>query len=74
MIHFDFTVSDADAENIFSMMRVCINLNNVRIIDMVGKPGQEHYVEAYRQDNEYIEDLMKKMNNTRVNDATGELE
>ena len=74
MIHFDFTVSDADAENIFSMMRDRISTNNMRIIDMIGKPGQEHYVEAYRQDNQYIEDLMEKMNNTRVNDATGELE
>ena len=66
MIRFDFTVSDADAENIFSMIRDRIGTNNMRIIDMIGKAGQEHYVEAYRQDNQYIEDLMKKMTNTRI--------
>ena len=66
MIHFDFTVTDVDAENIFSMMRERINANNMRIIEMIGKTGQENYIEAYRRDNEYVEELIKKMTNTRV--------
>ena len=66
MIHFDFTVTDVDAENIFSMMRERINANNMRIIEMIGKTGQENYIEAYRRDNEYVEELIKKMTNTWV--------
>ena len=66
MIHFDFTVTDVDAENIFSMMHERISANNMRIIEMIGKSGKEVYIEAYRQDNEYVEELIKKMTNTRV--------
>ena len=66
MIHFDFTVTDVDAENIFSMMHERICANNMRIIEMIGKPGKEDYIEAYRRDNEYVEELIKKMKNTRV--------
>ena len=66
MIHFGFTVSDADAENIFSIMRDRIMMNNQQIIEMIGKPGKEDYIAAYRRDNEYVEDLIKKMSNTRI--------
>ena len=66
MIHFDFTVSEADAENIFSIIRNQILLNNQKIIDLIGKPGQEHYIEAYRRDNEYVEKLIGQMINARI--------
>ena len=66
MIHFDFTVSDADAENIFAILRDRIVENNVIITNMIGKPGKEYYIATYRQDNEYIEGLIKKMTNTWV--------
>lgn len=66
MIHFDFTVTDVDAENIFAIMRDRIVENNVIIMNMIGKPGQENGIAEYRQDNEYIEELIKKMKNTRV--------
>ena len=70
MIHFDFTVSDVDAENIFSMMRERINANNMKIIDhmaqSVTQDGHEEYIKAYRRDNEYVEELIKKMTNKRV--------
>ena len=66
MIHFDFTVTDVDAENIFAIMRDRIVENNVIIMNMIGKPGKEDYIEAYRRDNEYVEELIKKMKNTRV--------
>ena len=66
MIHFDFTVSDSDAENIMEIMRNQITQNHLRIQSMMYEIGKEHYIEAYRKDNEYIEGLIKKMTNTRV--------
>lgn len=66
MIHFNFIVSDADAENIFSMIHDRINSNNMAIIKLIGKAGQEPYIEAYQQHNEYVKDLIKKMSNVRV--------
>ena len=66
MIRFDFVVSDADAENIFAMMRDRIVENHVMITKMMAYPDQEGSIEEYRRDNEYIEDLMKKMTNTRI--------
>lgn len=66
MIHFDFTVSDSDAENIMEIMRNQITQNNLRIIEMMTYDDKEHYIEAYRRDNEYIEGLIKRMTNTQV--------
>lgn len=67
MIRFDFTVSDADAENIMEIMRDRINHNNLRIFEMIGEPEMyKQSIAAYRRDNEYVEDLIKKMSNTRV--------
>ena len=66
MIHFDFIVSDADAENIMEIMRDRIMHNNVHIQKLMVAWRQEHYIKAYKQDNEYIEGLIKKMTNTRV--------
>ena len=66
MIHFDFTVSDADAGNIMEIMRDRIMHNNVHIQKLMVAQDQEHYIKAYKQDNEYIEGLIKKMSNTRV--------
>ena len=66
MIHFDFTVSDADAGNIMEIMRDRIMHNNVHIQKLMVAQGQEHYIEAYRQDNEYVKGLIKKMTNTRA--------
>lgn len=66
MIHFDFTVSDSDAENIMEIMRNQITQNHLRIQSMMYEIGKEHYIEAYRKDNEYIENLIKRMTNTQV--------
>ena len=67
MIHFDFTVSDADAENIMEIMRDRIIYNNMRIMDLMTRPGgYEQTIQAFRRDNEYVEELIKKMTNTRV--------
>ena len=70
MIRFDFTVSDVDAQNILQIMRERINANNVKIIDhmvqVLVQEGHEEYIAAYRRDNEYVEGLIQKMTNTRV--------
>lgn len=66
MVKFDFTVSDADAENIMEIMRNQIMQNHSKITSLMCEIGQEHYIEAYKQDNEYIEGLIKKMTNTQV--------
>ena len=66
MIHFDFTVSDGDAANIMEILRKQISRNNQQIIELIGKAHHQHYIDAYRQDNQYVEGLIKKMNNTRV--------
>lgn len=66
MIHFDFTVSDVDAENIMEIMRNQITQNHCRITSLMCEIGKEHYIEAYKQDNEYVEGLIKKMTNTWV--------
>ena len=48
MIHFDFTVTDVDAENIFSMMHERISANNMKILDhmaqSVTQDGHEVYI------------------------------
>lgn len=66
MIHFDFTVSDADAENILDFMQKQIQRNNYELLFHLGKPDQDSFVAAYRKDNEYIEGLIKKMTHTRI--------
>ena len=67
MIRFDFTVSDADAENIMEIMRDRIIENNLRIIEMIGEPEvDKQSIAAFRRDNEYVEGLIKKMTNTWV--------
>ena len=66
MIRFDFTVSDADAENIFSIMRDVIALNNLRIMELMHDPNNDELIETYRQSNRYVLELIGKMTNKRV--------
>lgn len=66
MIHFDFTVSDSDAENIISILRNQITRNNLELIRHVANSSSSHIVTMLRNDNEYIEGLIKRMTNTRV--------
>lgn len=66
MIHFDFTVSDDDAENILNILREQITRNNCELLFHLDKPDAAYWTEAYKRDNEYIEGLIKKMTNTRI--------
>ena len=66
MIHFNFTVSDADAKNIFTILNNQISRNREEMLELMVK-GDEHNMRgAYERDNEYIKELMAKMTNTKV--------
>ncbi len=66
MIHFNFTVSDADAENIFTILNNQISRNREEMLELMVKGDAWNMREAYEQDNEYIKELMAKMTNTKV--------
>lgn len=67
MIHFNFTVSDADAENIFNILNNQISRNREEMLKLVAYGSLAYnMLEAYKRDNEYIKELMAKMTNTRV--------
>ena len=67
MIHFDFTVSDADAENIFTILNNQISRNREEMLKLVAYGSLEYnMMRAYKRDNEYIKELIKKMTNTKV--------
>jgi len=66
MIHFNFTVSDADAENIFTILNNQNDHNHAKMVKLVANGDEYNMLEAYERDNEYIEELMAKMTNTRV--------
>jgi hypothetical protein len=66
MIHFNFTVSDADAENIFAILNNQIVHNHAKMVKLVANGDEYNMLGAYERDNEYIKELMAKMTNTRV--------
>jgi hypothetical protein len=66
MIHFNFTVSDTDAENIFTILNNQIVHNHAKMVKLVANGDEYNMLEAYERDNEYIEELMAKMTNTKV--------
>ncbi len=67
MINFNFTVSDADAENIFTILNNQISRNREEMLKLVAYGSLEYnMLKAYKRDNEYITELIKKMTNTKV--------
>jgi hypothetical protein len=66
MIHFNFTVSDADAENIFTILSNQIARSREEMLELIAKGDESNMRQAYERDNEYIKQLMAKMTNTRV--------
>jgi len=66
MIHFNFTVSDADAENIFTILNNQIVHNHAKMVKLVANGDEYNMLEAYERDNEYIKELINKMTNTKV--------
>lgn len=65
MIHFDFSLEDVDAENLFRIIRSEIDYNNIKIVDAIAN-GDEQTVLMYRRDNEYIKSLLRKMCNQKI--------
>lgn len=63
MISFQFVVADADAENIFSIMRERLEKNNLAIMDAM-IAGDETLVAAYKRDSEYVNHLIVTMKNS----------
>jgi hypothetical protein len=67
MIHFNFTISDADAESIFTILNNQISRNREEMLKLVAYGSLEYnMMRAYKQDNEYIKELINKMTNTKV--------
>lgn len=65
MVHFNFTVSDTDAENIFDIMRSAITRNSVKMLKAI-QQGDNDSILFLERDTAYIESLIAKMHNTRV--------
>jgi hypothetical protein len=68
MIHFDFVVTENDAEVIFACINHQINSNDYQIIDFMDlkKDKYEEHVGWYTKHNEYLKELKTKMLNSKV--------
>jgi hypothetical protein len=66
MIHFNFTVSDADAENIFDILNNQISRNREEMLELMVKGDVYNMRGAYERDNEYIKELINKMTHTKA--------
>lgn len=69
-IHFDFVVSDIDAQNIMSILNDEIGRIGMQIIDDMANndltPAVEANISWYKSHQVYLKELMLKMKNTRV--------
>jgi hypothetical protein len=65
MIHFDFTVSEADAENIFGCIRDSISESQTAITELTAKSDGPLFY-AHREHIKYMKELILKMNNIKV--------
>lgn len=69
MIHFDFILDDDDAVLLFDCISEMIGKYQVYIMKaMVHNEGQE-YIDFYNKQIEFLENLKKKMKNTRVKEV-----
>jgi uncharacterized protein YpmB len=69
MIHFDFILEDADAENLIGILRKQVTLNHVQLIKCFDKGEVPSVIDAYEKENKYIEYLISKMKNTRIDES-----
>ena len=69
MIKFEFTLSEADATNLFDCINDRIARANMNAMDAyVAHDTALH--KAYRRDADYLTELKSKLTNTRVKEAT----
>lgn len=64
-VKFEFTLSDADAENLFGCISSCICQSNVNLMKAI-KEGDEAIEIAHRNDINYLKELKSKLLNTRT--------
>lgn len=69
MIHFDFTVTDSDAENIIDIMCSAITRNSVKMLKAI-QQGDNDSILFLERDTAYIESLIAKMKNKRVENVS----
>lgn len=67
-LHFNFYLSDTDAENLFGIIQNQINRNHIDIQEAIANSDSTK-IEALRADNVYIQNLKKRLLNTRITDA-----
>jgi hypothetical protein len=65
MIHFDFTLEDADAENLFSALRAMVVAAKLEFLREEVQ-ANSRLKDAYLQDALYWEELLRKLTNSRV--------
>jgi hypothetical protein len=66
MIHFNFTVSDTDAENIFNILNNQVSRNREEMLKLIASGDGYNMLGVYERDSEYIKALINKMTNTKV--------
>ncbi len=66
MIHFDFIVDDCEAETIMHLIHSEIPNCCEKIMDYMEEDNTEPEIQYYRNRIKYIENLLEKMSNTRV--------
>ena len=66
MIHFDFIVSDVDAENIMGCIQTEIVNCHMKIQKCIVAEDAQKVIDAYNSRIEYLEELKTRMYNSRV--------
>ena len=66
MIHFDFIVSDVDAENIMGCIQTEIVNCHMKIQKCIVAEDAQKVIDAYNSRIEYLEELKTRMHNSRV--------
>jgi hypothetical protein len=68
MIHFDFVVTENDAECILDCINHQINTNQDEMMNLfvLKKDKYEEYIKGYTQHNKYLRELKTKMLNSKV--------
>lgn len=64
-VHFDFTVSDVDAENIMQIMRNSLVRQDKYIMEAISKRKIDD-IRWHKLHKKYLEELIKKMTNFRT--------
>ena len=72
-VHFDFVVSDVDAENIMNIMQTAITRNSVAISKAVIR-GDNNMVLSLERDIAYIESLIEQMKTKSCDVDTSEFD